>query len=50
MGKPRLNAIHNEASEGDIRLSYPDTTKAVNILKFIAKRDLLGGLQGFVKC
>ena len=48
MGKPALNPIYKKAAEGDIRLSYADTTKTSNVLNFIAKRDLENGLKEFM--
>ena len=48
-GKPRLLPIYKESLKGDIRLSYADTTNTENILKFKSKRDLLTGLQEFIK-
>ncbi len=45
MGKPTLNPIYNDAVNGDIRLSYGDTTNTSDVLKFIAKRNLENGLQ-----
>ena len=47
MGKPALHPIYKKAAEGDIRISYADTTKTSNVLNFIAKRDLENGLQEF---
>ncbi|MEP6575763.1 MAG: NAD-dependent epimerase/dehydratase family protein [Nitrososphaerota archaeon] len=49
MGKTALNPIYKKAAEGDIRLSYADTTKTSNVLNFVAKRDLEYGLQEFTK-
>ena len=49
MDKPGLDAVYEDAKEGDIKLSYPDTNRAKNILKFTAKKDLLQGLQELVK-
>jgi UDP-glucose 4-epimerase len=48
MGKPALNPIYEKAAEGDIRVSYADTTKTSEVLNFIAKRDLEYGLQEFI--
>jgi UDP-glucose 4-epimerase len=48
MGKPALNPICEKAAEGDIRVSYADTTKTSEVLNFIAKRDLEYGLQEFI--
>jgi UDP-glucose 4-epimerase len=48
-GKPRLLPIYNESLKGDIRLSYADTTNSETILKFKSKRDLMTGLQEFIK-
>jgi nucleoside-diphosphate-sugar epimerase len=48
MGKPALNPVYKKAAEGDIRLSYADTTKTSNVLNFIAKRDLEDSLQEFI--
>ena len=47
MGKPALDPIYKKAAEGDIKISYADTTKTSNVLNFIAKRDLENGLQEF---
>jgi UDP-glucose 4-epimerase len=48
MGKPALRPIYKKAAEGDIRLSYADTTKTNNVLNFIAKRDLENSLHEFI--
>jgi len=48
MGRPALNPIYEKAAEGDIRLSYADTTKTSNLLNFIAKRDLEDSLKEFM--
>lgn len=48
MGKPALNPIYKKEAEGDIRLSYADTTKTSDVLNFITKRDLECGLQEFM--
>jgi len=48
MGKPALNPIYKKEAEGDIRLSYADTTKTSDVLNFIIKRDLECGLQEFM--
>ena len=47
MGKPALRPIYKKAAEGDIRQSCADTTKATNVLNFVAKRDLENSLQEF---
>ncbi len=47
MGKPALHPIYKKAAEGDIRISYADTSKTSNVLNFIAKRNLENGLQEF---
>ena len=47
MGKPALHPIYKKAAEGDIRQSCADTTKATNVLNFVAKRDLENSLQEF---
>ena len=48
MGKSALNPIYKKAAEGDIRLSYADTTKASHVLNFIAKTDLENGLRELI--
>ena len=48
MGKPALHPIYKKAAEGDIRLSYADTTKTSNVLNFVAKRDLEDSRQEFI--
>jgi UDP-glucose 4-epimerase len=45
MGKPALHPIYKKEAEGDIRLSYADTTKTNNVLNFVAKRDLENSLH-----
>jgi UDP-glucose 4-epimerase len=47
MGKPALHPIYKKEAEGDIRLSYADTTKTNNVLNFVAKRDLENSLHEF---
>ena len=49
MGKPYLNPIYKEAVEGDIRLSYADTSNAAKKLKFNARKDLVTGLKQFIQ-
>ena len=47
MGKPTLHPIYKKAAEGDIKISYADTTKTTNFLEFVAKIGLENGLQEF---
>ena len=49
MGRPALHPVYKKAAEGDIRLSYADTTKTSNVLNFIAKADLENGLREFTQ-
>jgi UDP-glucose 4-epimerase len=49
MGRPALHPVYKKAAEGDIRLSYADTTKTRNVLNFIAKADLEKGLREFTQ-
>jgi len=49
MGKPALYPTYKKAAEGDIRISYADTTKSESVLNFVAKSDLEYGLQEFIR-